>query len=369
MPSLAFDEARGNMVLFGAAWMWSGGPRETWIWDGTDWTQVFPSTPPPLRWQFSMVYDSRRGKVVLFGGWGGSSGLSDTWSWDGSNWHLEATATTPPARWGHAMAYDPVRGEVVMFAGLNPPLFTADTWAWDGNDWHQKASAVSPAWRVNHRMAYDAAHGQIVLFGGEQNNGMGYFQYLNDTWVLGAPIPTDFFLQGGGGTVNPPTLFLDSVGPSGSTPKSKDSAGIRFSGGNLWAQVGAWTVDPALARGTLSSLTNLRGWVGLKNSDDQDTRFDLRAEVYRNTSLVASGETYCIEGVTRNPDLAKEATILFSPFSPVAFNGTTDVLSLRILTRVGSDGSGNFCGGHSNAVGLRLYFDAVSRPSKFGATF
>ena len=60
---------------------------------------------------------------------------------------------------------------------------------------------------------------------------------------------------------------------------------------------------------------------------------------------------------------------MFSAFSPAAFNGTTDVLSLRILTRIGTNGSGGFCGGHSNAVGLRLYFDAVSRPSRFGGTF
>ena len=48
---------------------------------------------------------------------------------------------------------------------------------------------------------------------------------------------------------------------------------------------------------------------------------------------------------------------------------SSDVLSLRVLTRIGTNGSGAFCGGHSNAVGLRLYFDAVSRPSKFTAIF
>ena len=368
MHAVAFDEARGKMVLFGGVPpIWVGG--ETWLWDGSDWTQVSPATPPPLRWQFSMVYDSRRDRVVLFGGWGGSSGLSDTWSWDGSNWHEEVTSTAPSARWGHAMAYDPVRGEGVMFAGLNPPSFAADTWVWDGTDWRQKVSAVSPAWRVNHTMTYDAAHGQILLFGGDQNNGMGPFRFLNDTWVLGAPIPTDFFLHGSGGTANPPGLFLDSLRPGSTTAKYRDSAGIKFGGGNLWAEAGAWTADPALTRGTLSSLNDLHGWVGLKNSDDQGTRFDLRAEVLKNGTLVASGETYCIEGVTRNPDLAKEAIVVFSPFSPAAFNGTTDVLSLRTLTRIGTNGSGNFCGGHSNAVGLRLYFDALSRPSRFGSTF
>ena len=38
------------------------------------------------------------------------------------------------------------------------------------------------------------------------------------------------------------------------------------------------------------------------------------------------------------------------------------MLSLRVLTKVADSG------GHSNAVGLRLYYDGVSRPSRFGAT-
>jgi hypothetical protein len=45
------------------------------------------------------------------------------------------------------------------------------------------------------------------------------------------------------------------------------------------------------------------------------------------------------------------------------------VQSVASLTRIGTDGSGNFCGGHSNAVGLRLYFDATTRPARFSATY
>jgi len=106
-----------------------------------------------------------------------------------------------------------------MFARLNPPPFAADTWAWDGNDWRKKLPAVSPAWRVGHTMTYDAAHKRIVLFDGEQNNGMGPFRFLNETWVLGVPIPTDLFLHGSGGTANAPTLFLDSPRPGSTTAK------------------------------------------------------------------------------------------------------------------------------------------------------
>jgi len=180
--------------------------------------------------------------------------------------------------------------------------------------------------------------------------------------------PRDFYLHGTGPNNNPPTLFLDNTPPVATTAKFRDSAAVSFSGGNPWKDIGTWSATPALSAGTLTTLSDLHVWLGLKNSDDQGTRFDLRAEVYKNGSLVASGETACITGVTRNPDLAKEVSVAFGAFTPLAFNGSTDVLSLKVLTRIGTNGAGGLCGGHSNAVGLRLYFDATNRPAKFDAT-
>ncbi len=174
------------------------------------------------------------------------------------------------------------------------------------------------------------------------------------------------FLHGTGSTANPPTLFVDENVPVGTIAKYSDSKAIKFAGGNSWKEIGTWTADPAFSTGTLDAVGDLEVWVGLKNSDDIGTRFDLRAEVYRNDSLVASGETYCIQGVTRNPALAKEVSVSFDLLVPdSSFNGTSDVLRLKILTRIGTDGAGGFCGGHSNAVGLRLYHDAETRPSSF----
>jgi sugar lactone lactonase YvrE len=185
---------------------------------------------------------------------------------------------------------------------------------------------------------------------------------------LGPPLEVSAFLHGFGATANPPTLFLNSAPSSATTAKYKDSAGVKFAGGNLWKEIGTWPAEPTFSNGTLTALSDLDGWVGLKNSDDQGTRFDLRAEVYKNDMLVAAGETLCITGVTRNPDMAKEVIVSIAPFEPVDFNGTTEVLSLRVLTRIGTTGTGAFCGGHSNAVGLRLYFDAASRNSQFDVT-
>jgi hypothetical protein len=174
-------------------------------------------------------------------------------------------------------------------------------------------------------------------------------------------------LHGTGANANPATLFLDSTAPTGSTAKYKDSTSINFNNSNLWKEVGTWTAASVLTNGQLTTLSDLHVWLGLKNSDDQGTRFDLRAEIYKNGVLVTSGETYCIQNITRNANQAQEVALPFGGFDSIAFDGTTDALSLKILTRIGTDGAGAFCGGHSNAVGLRLYFDATNRAAIFGA--
>ena len=100
------------------------------------------------------------------------------------------------------------------------------------------------------------------------------------------------------------------------------------------------------------------------------TKFDLRAELFKNGVLVASGAARCLTGITSNPTLAKEVTVLFDPFPSVEFNGPTDTLSLKLLTRIGTNPDDTKCIGpgnsHNNAAGLRMYFDGVSNSSLFG---
>jgi hypothetical protein len=116
----------------------------------------------------------------------------------------------------------------------------------------------------------------------------------------------------------------------------------------------------------LASLAPATLWIGLKNSDDQGTKFDLRTEVYINGTLISNGITRCITGVTRNPNQAKQVSVDFGSISDGTIE-SGDELSLKILTRIGTNPDDTKCSGHNNAVGLRLYYDAVSRPSRFGA--
>ena len=101
-----------------------------------------------------------------------------------------------------------------------------------------------------------------------------------------------FYLHGTGPADNPPTLFLDATAPTATTPKFKDSTSINNAGGNPWKEVGTWPAAAATTTGSLTSLSDLHVWLGLKNSDDQGTNFDLRVEAYKNSTLVASVRPY-----------------------------------------------------------------------------
>ncbi len=177
---MAYDAARGQVVLFGGINPNSGVLNDTWVWDGSNWTQKSTQTSPPAREGHAMAYDIVRGQVVLFGGLDAKlNTLNDTWLWDGINW-TQSTAAGPGARGNSAMAYDATRGQMVLFGGEGPNSKTiADTWIWDGSNWTQKSPATSPASRLGHAMVWDAARGQVVLFGGAHTNS----DALADTWV------------------------------------------------------------------------------------------------------------------------------------------------------------------------------------------
>jgi predicted outer membrane repeat protein len=119
---------------------------------------------------------------------------------------------------------------------------------------------------------------------------------------------------------------------------------------------------------TLTALSPVHAWIGLKNGDDQGTKFDLYGELLKNGTTVASALQRCISGVTRNPSLAKEAIVDWAAFSATVVN-SGDVLALRLSTRIGTNPDNTKCAGtHSNAAGLRLYYDSKSTQSRFDAT-
>jgi hypothetical protein len=111
----------------------------------------------------------------------------------------------------------------------------------------------------------------------------------------------------------------------------------------------------------------VHAWVGLKNSDDQGTWFDLQVTLLKDDVQVAEGLTRCVTGVTRNPSAAKEVVIPWDPFSSFEVTGTS-AFKVVLSTRIGTASDDTKCGGHNNAVGLRFYYDSTSRESGFDMT-
>src|SRR5438552_1421826 len=62
------------------------------------WTQACPSascsTSPSARSGAAMTYDQASGQLVLFGGNSGFGALSDTWVWNGTTWTKVCPSTT-----------------------------------------------------------------------------------------------------------------------------------------------------------------------------------------------------------------------------------------------------------------------------------
>ena len=159
---------------------------------------------PSWRYDHAMVYDSSRGKTVLFGGqidleWisnvedNGFIYLGDTWEWDGASWTKAAEedpsgVLAPTPRHSHAMVYDTSRRVTVLFGGnIAAPGFLGDTWEWDGTSWVKMAEeddngVLAPTPRAYHTMTYDASREVTLLFGGNGvGSGVGGGN-LGDTW-------------------------------------------------------------------------------------------------------------------------------------------------------------------------------------------
>ncbi|MEY3229914.1 MAG: hypothetical protein RL689_1, partial [Planctomycetota bacterium] len=154
---------------------------DTWRWDGAAWTLVATNGPSP-RGGHSMVYDSYRQRVVLFGGFDASSNLlDDLWEWDGTSW-TQVAATGPDGRFAAAMVYDPINSITLLFGGYGEGT-KGDTWAWNGGVWQLMALSGPPA-RYYATAVFHAPRGRVMLFGGaDETLADDVWSWTGSNWV------------------------------------------------------------------------------------------------------------------------------------------------------------------------------------------
>ena len=111
----------------------------------------------------------------------------------------------------------------------------------------------------------------------------------------------------------------------------------------------------------LTALSPAQVWIGLKNSDDVGTKFDLLAEVYQNNTLIGSGQLDKVTGGSSGFNNAKLNTIPLTLFAPVDWLSDS-TLSIKLYVR-------NTCYGNTHNSGTaRLWYNDAPANSQFGAT-
>jgi hypothetical protein len=84
--ALAYDSSRERLVLFGGVRSYvPDSLADTWEWNGSAWVETTPATSPAARYAPAMAYDGARGRMLLFGGLYVDGGtyhyLGDTWEY------------------------------------------------------------------------------------------------------------------------------------------------------------------------------------------------------------------------------------------------------------------------------------------------
>lgn len=118
--------AEGSVVMFDG--LGDVNPYNTWTWDGTTWTQQFPTVQPESLYSAGAAYDPALKAVIVFGGGTGGVDGNDTWQWQNGQWTQLVPAQSPPPREGHGMTTFRVSGHIIIFGGQQQGQLLNDTW-------------------------------------------------------------------------------------------------------------------------------------------------------------------------------------------------------------------------------------------------
>jgi pimeloyl-ACP methyl ester carboxylesterase len=144
-----------------------------------------------------------------------------------------------------------------------------------------------------------------------------------------------------------------SVFPKGTTTVN---CGATDSSGNSSSCFFTVTVIPS----QLTVLSPATVWLGLKNSDDIGTKFDLLAEVLKNGAVVGSGQLNDVPGGSSGFNNAVLRTINIALSAPVDVCAG-DTLSFRLSVRIAATS------GHRSGT-ARLWFNDTAANTRFGTS-
>lgn len=171
---------------------------DTWVWNGSVWSQYVPGGAPTGRGFHAMTYDPGNQEIVVYGGLDQSlKATNETWTLDVhpntstplGPWHHRCGGTKPACgvlggRFDHAIVYDTLLPGVALFGGTNLTTRFNDVWLWNRttNVWDPALdkSTAQPNPRELSAVAFDQDRSRVVVYAGVGPNS----QNLPDTWEM-----------------------------------------------------------------------------------------------------------------------------------------------------------------------------------------
>lgn len=155
------------------------------------------------------------------------------------------------------------------------------------------------------------------------------------------------------------TAAADCSPPSGSSfPLGATTVACTATDGSNNAANCSFTVTVSPPQ--LTALGSAKAWLGLRNSDDVGTKFDLLAELFKNGAPVGWGELDNVPGGSSGFNNAVLRTINLALTAPVHIF-PSDTLSFRLSVRIAATS------GHRSGT-ARLWFNDAAANSNFDAT-
>jgi hypothetical protein len=234
--ALGMGTGPSGVILFGGfSTGFGNGPPDgdTWRWNGTTWSQVCATATCGLGARALPAMAGNGAQVVLYGGFeqtaNSAAPAADTWIFNGTRWTqlcgaAPATPCGPGRRVGASLAWD--GQHFVMFGGQSAveddTQPTADTWILNGRSWTRvcgaPAAACGPPARILGAFAYARGDGRptgALLAEGGNLLSNGPQTLYRDAWFWD---PAGRWSTLSAPWSGPPVTF----GPNGSPPPGPD---------------------------------------------------------------------------------------------------------------------------------------------------
>jgi hypothetical protein len=204
--TLVLDQENDALVLFGGEDGSTTNATWSFDLRANRWSDITDASAPALEGHVS-VYDPRGRRMIVFGGMREEKAHKDEKVLDDATWALDlgagsprrgkwaklaTTGPMPSARREHRGVYDSVRGRLIVFGGRqrSKTSFLADLWLLDLETlaWHElETSGERPEPIRQTALGYDAEANLLTVFGGEihvEHAGGDDEFTVNQVWVL-----------------------------------------------------------------------------------------------------------------------------------------------------------------------------------------